>query len=145
MVDRNPSKETRLNPRQLKWGLLAFSILALASEVGTENVILTTYYPAPSGVYTQLISTQKTIMARDGGMLIAGPDPGVVAGVKMYVSGGNFVVANPSSLRILDGAGTTQPVYRCLAGTAVGALTTDGSAAGICGGGGSTLTRFGVR
>ncbi|MBI4374905.1 MAG: hypothetical protein HY549_00485 [Elusimicrobia bacterium] len=45
------------------WGpcLLA----ALPSHLGSENVNLSTYYPAPSGVYTQMITTDRTILARD--------------------------------------------------------------------------------
>lgn len=117
--------EFRLNPSKAKWSLALYLLLGLAAEVGTENVILTAYYPAPSGIYTQLITTQKANLARDGGMAIAGADPGLVAGVKMYVSGGDVVVANPSTIQIRDSVGTTQPVFRCTGATRKGLLTTD--------------------
>ncbi len=41
--------------------------LLAVTELGSENVTLTTYYPAPSGVYTQIIATQNAYLARDGG------------------------------------------------------------------------------
>ena len=50
-------------------GILAVCglIAALAPELASENVTLTTYYPAPSGVYTQMITTSNSYLARDGG------------------------------------------------------------------------------
>ena len=39
--------------------------LTAASELASESVTLSTYYPAPSGVYAQLITTGKTYLARD--------------------------------------------------------------------------------
>lgn len=38
----------------------------MAMELSSESVTLTTYYPAPSGVYQQMITTGKTHLARDG-------------------------------------------------------------------------------
>ena len=46
---------------------LACALLAGGPGASAENVTLTTYYPAPSGVYTQLIATQNVFLARDGG------------------------------------------------------------------------------
>lgn len=49
-------------------GLMAWALLfALASELATETITLATYYPAPSGIYTQMITTGNTFLARDGG------------------------------------------------------------------------------
>lgn len=42
-------------------------LLCVAPELGSESVTLSTYYPAPSGVYTQMITTNNTFLARDGG------------------------------------------------------------------------------
>lgn len=50
-------------------GLLMFSV---APELGSESVTLSTYYPAPSGVYTNMITTSNTYLARDGGNLGVG-------------------------------------------------------------------------
>ena len=38
-------------------------------ELESESVTLSTYYPAPSGVYTQMITTGNTFLARDGGFV----------------------------------------------------------------------------
>jgi hypothetical protein len=35
--------------------------------LGSENIVLTTYYPAPYGGYAQLLTTGNTYLARDGG------------------------------------------------------------------------------
>ena len=48
------------------WLVLCLLVLS-AGELGSESVTLTTYYPAPSGVYTQMITTGQTLLARDGG------------------------------------------------------------------------------
>ncbi len=42
-------------------------MLSAVAELGSESVTLTTYYPAPSGVYTKMITTGDTHLARDGG------------------------------------------------------------------------------
>jgi hypothetical protein len=51
--------------------LLAFSAAAALLCAGgyalSESLTMTTYYPAPSGVYRRLVSTAQTILARDGG------------------------------------------------------------------------------
>jgi hypothetical protein len=54
---------------------LALSLIILFAGVGylgSETVSLTTYYPAPSGVYTRIITTADTYLARDGGMVGVG-------------------------------------------------------------------------
>jgi hypothetical protein len=45
--------------------MTAAMIFSAATEVASESVTLTTYYPAPSGVYTQMITTGNTFLARD--------------------------------------------------------------------------------
>ncbi|MBI4371256.1 MAG: hypothetical protein HY552_03045 [Elusimicrobia bacterium] len=45
-------------------GLLAVSVCS--GILYSESVTLHTYYPAPSGIYTQMITTGKTYLARDG-------------------------------------------------------------------------------
>jgi hypothetical protein len=44
-------------------GLLLYGI----PKLGSESVTLATYYPAPSGVYTNMITTGNTYLARDSG------------------------------------------------------------------------------
>lgn len=54
-------------PRTWRAPLVAAMMLAGAGELSSESVTLTTYYPAPSGVYTNMITTSNTYLARDGG------------------------------------------------------------------------------
>jgi hypothetical protein len=67
--------------RGLLAGLLMFSV---APELGSESVTLSTYYPAPSGVYTNMITTSNTYLARDGGNLGVGTSS---PGAKLHVNG----------------------------------------------------------
>ena len=47
--------------------LAGVMMLSGVPELGSETVTLSTYYPAPSGVYTNMITTGNTYLARDGG------------------------------------------------------------------------------
>lgn len=44
----------------------AIFMLCAVPELDSESVTLSTYYPAPSGVYTNMITTGNTFLARDG-------------------------------------------------------------------------------
>lgn len=44
----------------------AAMMLCAVPELDSESVTLSTYYPAPSGVYTNMITTGNTYLARDG-------------------------------------------------------------------------------
>ena len=58
-------------------GLLALLLAGAATELGSESLVVTTYYPAPSGVYTELLVTGPAILARDNGNVgIGTPTPG---------------------------------------------------------------------
>ncbi|MBI3565352.1 MAG: hypothetical protein HY079_09170 [Elusimicrobia bacterium] len=52
--------------------LVAGLLLACAGELASESVTLTTYYPAPMGVYTQMITTNNSFLARDAGRVLIG-------------------------------------------------------------------------
>lgn len=45
-------------------------MLCAVPELDSESVTLSTYYPAPSGVYTNMITTSNTYLARDNGRYI---------------------------------------------------------------------------
>lgn len=45
----------------------AAMVLCAVPDLNSESVTLSTYYPAPSGVYTNMITTGNTYLARDGG------------------------------------------------------------------------------
>lgn len=67
MADIHLHFDLVMTRRRLRW-LLAGGMLFLASpDLDSESVTLTTYYPAPSGVYTNMITTGNTYLARDGG------------------------------------------------------------------------------
>lgn len=57
----------RISPGLLRWGLAGGLLSFMAVELASENVTLTTYYPAPSGIYAKMITTNNTYLARDGG------------------------------------------------------------------------------
>lgn len=68
-------------------------LLVCAPELGSETVTLSTYYPAPSGVYTKMITTDNTWLARDGGNVgigTAAPSPSVKLYIKGLVRVGNY-------------------------------------------------------
>jgi len=77
-----------MTPRALRLLLVAALVCGVSSELASENVTLTTYYPAPSGVYTQMITTQNTYLARDGGAVGIGTTA-PIAGSKLDVVGYN--------------------------------------------------------
>ncbi|MBI2384838.1 MAG: hypothetical protein HYV14_02375 [Elusimicrobia bacterium] len=53
-------------PRTWRVPLAAMLLLCAVGDLNSESVTLSTYYPAPSGVYTQMITTGDTYLARDG-------------------------------------------------------------------------------
>ena len=72
-------------PRAVRPWLVLCLLLLSAGELGSENVTLTTYYPAPSGAYTKMITTSDTYLARDNGSVGVGT---ASPGVKFQVNGG---------------------------------------------------------
>lgn len=57
----------RISPAVMRWGLASGLLSFMAVELASENVTLTTYYPAPSGIYAKMITTNNTFLARDSG------------------------------------------------------------------------------
>ncbi len=87
--------------RSLRWLMVAALLFADASELASESIVLTTYYPAPSGVYARLVTTDNTYLARDRGAVgIGTKNPtgklsitnGDDARVKIYSNGGGIGV-----------------------------------------------------
>ena len=72
MTELNIRLDLRPTPRVFR-GVFAVMLLSgLAGELASESVTLTTYYPAASGVYSQLIVTQNSFFSRDAGCLEIG-------------------------------------------------------------------------
>jgi hypothetical protein len=67
MADLTVRLELSFGARSMRALMAAAMIFSAVSEVASESVTLTTYYPAPSGVYTQMIVTGNTYLARDSG------------------------------------------------------------------------------
>ncbi|HEX4048530.1 MAG TPA: hypothetical protein VH309_11875, partial [Elusimicrobiota bacterium] len=73
--------DLQFGARTVRFLAAAAMILSAVTEVASESVTLTTYYPAPSGVYSTMITTGNTYLARDGGEVgiqTAAPTPGYV-------------------------------------------------------------------
>ncbi|MBI4371172.1 MAG: hypothetical protein HY552_02625 [Elusimicrobia bacterium] len=87
MAELNVRFDLRFGARLLSGGLAAAMLLAGAAELGSEKVTLTTYYPAPSGIYTKMITTGDAFLARDGGRVGIGTSS-PAAGYKLDVRGG---------------------------------------------------------
>ncbi|MFA6316903.1 MAG: hypothetical protein WC943_05740 [Elusimicrobiota bacterium] len=52
--------------RKTAGGLLAAVLLLCAYAAVSETLTMTSYYPSPAGVYQRLITTARTVLARDG-------------------------------------------------------------------------------
>jgi hypothetical protein len=109
--------DLNFSSRAVRWGMVGAMLLVAAPELASESVTLTTYYPAPSGVYTQLISTTKTWLARDGGWVDIGtsgaPSGGTVLSVAgptvMGNSAANAALSAGNATLAVVGQGTTNP------------------------------------
>lgn len=64
--------DIRFTPGMFRAGLAGLLVSVLATELASEQLTLTTYYPAPSGVYTKLLTTADAYFARDGGSVGVG-------------------------------------------------------------------------
>jgi hypothetical protein len=76
------------------WALLAFLLVAGPGNLASESLVLSTYYPAPLGVYRQIITTgvggsaAPTLLARDSVAAFVGiGTTGTINGAKMQLSG----------------------------------------------------------
>ena len=67
MANLNIRFEAKLTSRAARWLVVGACLCLMALVVSPEDITLDTYYPAPTGVYTNMITTQQTILARDSG------------------------------------------------------------------------------
>lgn len=80
--------EFRLTRRKVLALLAAFFLCWHPAMLGSETLTLTTYYPAPYGGYARLLTTDETLLARDGGAVGIGTAGPLAAGNKLTVTGG---------------------------------------------------------
>lgn len=81
-----------INPELMKTALAAGLLVALSLPLMPETLTMTSYYPAPLGVYNKLTSTGKTVLARDGGSVGIGtgtedPSPTAALEIKSTTKG----------------------------------------------------------
>ena len=95
MAELSVRLDLRFGTRSLCCLMIVGILFSAVSEVASENVTLTTYYPAPSGVYTQMITTGNTYLARDNGRVGVGtPNPGQLLDVAVPTGSGAGTTAN---------------------------------------------------
>jgi len=82
-------------------------MLCAVPELNSESVTLTTYYPAPSGAYTSVITTGDTILGRNTGTVAIGTDATPV-GTRMTIMNGNVGIGNIAPTQLLDVTGTAR-------------------------------------
>ena len=107
----------RMSPALARLAVCALLLSGSARELdasSNESVSLTTYYPTPSGVYTSLITTAQTWLARDANAVIIG-NTGASAGQELDVFS-RMGAANNAAIR------ATYPAGGGLASTEFGAL-----------------------
>lgn len=82
--------------------MAAAMMFSAVAEVASESITLTTYYPAPSGVYSNMITTGNTYLARDGGFVDVGTTVSPSAGTGMAIMNGNVGIGTTSPGYLLD-------------------------------------------
>jgi hypothetical protein len=135
-------------PRTWRAPIVAVMLLCAVGELNSESVTLSTYYPAPSGVYTNMITTGNTFLARDGGAATKVGVGTTAPGAKMAVAGSMSVggpysaTVPPANSLIVSGrigVGVTAPtqaleVSGSLRISSVGCAVADVTQGGVCNG-----------
>ena len=91
--------EIPLTKKTVFTGLTLSLLVFLGCPVNSENLTLTTYYPAPYGGYVSLLTTGNALLARDGGNV----------GVGVAAPSAKLDVAGAARIRTADG--TRSMVY----------------------------------
>lgn len=107
MADINIRLELKIS-RRLFCGLAAGVLVAGVGvrELSSESVTMTAYYPSPSGVYTQMITTGRTFLSRDAGFVDIGTTAPLDPGVKVAIMGGSVGIGTTSPGATLEVDGT---------------------------------------
>jgi hypothetical protein len=101
-----------VNRRQFIAAAAAVLVLAGARPLDSESLTMTTYYPAPSGVYRRLVSTGNAILARDAGGLVGigktNPSQKLDVNGNIYASGGLAAAGSVSANGQISAVGNIQ-------------------------------------
>ncbi len=100
--------------------LVLFFLCWRPGFIGSENLTLTTYYPAPYGGYVSILTTGQTQLARNAGSVLIGTG---VAAAKFHVVGTSRMdgaLAVNGAFTLVNG---TQANNRVLTSNAVGLAT----------------------
>jgi hypothetical protein len=87
MADVNIRLNLEFTPRLFRAFLPLLLLSVMAGDLASEAVTLNTYYPAPSGIYTQMIAAGNTYLARDSGCVQIGTTAGCGGGARVVVMG----------------------------------------------------------
>ena len=105
MADVDVHLNIAMTPRAFRGALFLFALCALPGELASEAVTLNSYYyPAPSGIYKQMITTGNTYLARDGGYVGIGVAASVGGVGTMYIPTSTSGT-NSTKLMVLNGTG----------------------------------------
>lgn len=88
----------RVSGGVLRLAMTGLLLAGSAGELCSEPVTMTSYYPAPSGVYSQMVATQNSYLARD---LVGAGNTSMLT-----IGGGNFaapVASNTTKMLVLGG------------------------------------------
>lgn len=98
------------NSKFIFWSYLLGSLFLYSNLIDSETLTITTYYPAPYGGYVRLLTTNATVLARDGGSVgigVAAPLQKLDVSANAYIRGAVGIgVQNP--VYALDVAGSSR-------------------------------------
>ncbi len=77
--------------KSLFWVYFAASLFSYSGIIDSETLTITTYYPAPYGGYVRMLTTDATILARDGGNVGIGTG---APSEKLHLATGNMLISN---------------------------------------------------
>ncbi len=99
----------QITRRHLSLFLSAAFVILLIEPIATENITLSTYYPAPAGSYSNLVTIGNTWLARDNipgtptpSFVELGSNAAVSPGTKLAVMNGNVGIGTNSPQASLD-------------------------------------------
>jgi hypothetical protein len=120
MADINIHIDLCLTRKTILAGATLMLLAVCAGDLASESVTLTTYYPAPSGDYAQMLTTGQATLARDTGRVDVGTnlESAGQPTVKLHVNG-PLRVESTCAPTPFAGLGNTN----CPAGTYVTMMT----------------------